>query len=199
MSDLHLTPVLHLGQPPGTPDKRLEQYVQRVCAPVLSAVQKAGSVKVGLHITGWLLKWLARNQPAFVRGLTGLVGAGRVEILGGGWTEPFLAALPDVDSQAQLQWQSTLIERWLKRRPQGVWLARRAWDPELPRLLVRAGLRYTFIDDGAFAAAGADTTPGGRYITERAGASLPAAHKDPTRPNPSHSRSTQCACTRSRS
>jgi len=170
MSPLYLIPVFHLHRPPGTPEDDLKTYAKQVCGPLLVLLKRHTSLRAGLHVSGWLLAWLARRHSAWLRGMKELVTAGRVEILGGGWTAPFLCGLPEVDAAGQLQWQSRWIERWLGSRPSGVWLAARAWDPSLPRILARAGHDYTFVDEGAFVGAG--RSPGdnwGHFTTERAG------------------------------
>ncbi len=171
MSELILIPVLHLGHPPTAPERRLEQYTQRVIAPLVAALVGTEGLRVSVHITGWLLKWLARKQPALLRELTRPVADGRVEILGGAWTDAFLSGLPDPDIAGQLQLQGKLVERWIRRRPRGVWLAERAWDPALIRPLVRGGFTHSFVDEGAFEAAGVEGA-GGTYVTESGGLQL---------------------------
>ena len=171
MSELILIPVLHLGHPPTAPERRLGQYAQRVIAPVVAALAGAEGLRASVHLTGWLLKWLARKQPALLRELTRPVAEGRVEILGGAWTDAFLSGLPDPDIAGQLQLQGKLVERWIRRRPRGVWLAERAWEPALIRPLVRAGFTHSFVDEGAFEAAGVDPA-GGVYVTESGGVQL---------------------------
>src|SRR5207248_660605 len=49
------------------------------------------------------------------------------------------------------------------------WLAERVWEPGLPSLLARAGVRYTLIDDGHFRYAGESGPFQGYYATEKAG------------------------------
>ena len=173
MSDLYVIPIIHLGQSPGTSEKRLEQYALRVVDPLADQLAAASGVRFGLHITGWLLKWFAQRQGAVLKKLTALVAAGRAEVLGGGWTDPFLSGLPDADAQGQLQLQSKLVERWIRRRPEGLWLPRCAWDPSLPRLMVKNNFRYAAVDEGAFAAAGLQPEDVGSHLrTERAGSGV---------------------------
>src|SRR5204862_8246197 len=55
-------------------------------------------------------------------------------------------------------------------KPVGMWLAERVWDPYLPRVLKKAEMRFTVLDDTHFRAAGlADEEMRGYFLTEREG------------------------------
>ena len=99
-----------------------------------------------------------------------LVGAGRVELLGGGYYEPVLASLPEADRLAQLRLMGDAIERIGGRRPTGAWLAERVWEPDLPVALVDGGYRWTILDDAHFRAASIDESDlWGSYTTDDQG------------------------------
>ncbi len=171
MSVLVLAPVFHAHQPPGTPDKHVEQAYQQRYKPLLLALSRLTNVKAAVHIDGWLQSWLARHHPTFIERLGELRAARRVELLGGGWADPFLGGLPERDALGQLQWQTRLMSRRFKMKPKGAWLAELAWDPALPGLLTRSGYTYALVDAGAFEATGIQD-PWGVFHTERQGARL---------------------------
>ena len=62
-----------------------------------------------------------------------------VEMLGGGLQEPMLAILPDRDARGQLEAMADRCEQLFGQRPRGMWLAERVWEPDLPRVIARAG------------------------------------------------------------
>jgi len=86
--------------------------------------------------------------------LGAMVTRGQVEMLTGGLYEPILAAIPSADRIAQVTRLSDRIEHRFGVRPQGLWLTERVWEPQIVPDLVAAGVRYVFVDDRAFIAAG---------------------------------------------
>src|SRR6185436_1446119 len=79
--------------------------------------------------TGPLLAWLRSERPQFLDRLAGLVRRDQVEIVGGGWYEPVLAALPERDRVGQLTRMADELEELFGARPRGAWLAERVWGP----------------------------------------------------------------------
>src|SRR5205807_4101222 len=111
--------------------------------------------------------------PATFDLLGRLVSSGRVEILTGGFYEPILAMLPDEDKVGQIQALTEFLRANFGVRPRGMWLAERVWEPQLPRILRRAGVEFVLLDDAHFALAGLEPESlGGYYLTEEQGATL---------------------------
>ena len=77
----------------------------------------------------------------------------RSRLVGGGWYEPVLAALPERDRVGQLDRMADELERKFGVRPRGAWLAERVWEPDLPTSLITAGYSWTVLDDAHFRAA----------------------------------------------
>ncbi|HET9346746.1 MAG TPA: alpha-amylase/4-alpha-glucanotransferase domain-containing protein [Candidatus Limnocylindrales bacterium] len=137
---------------------------------MLEALERHPSVNLALHYSGPLLAWLRDDRPAFLDRLAGLVGRGQVEIVGGGWYEPVLAALPERDRIGQLVRMADELERLFGHRPRGAWLAERVWEPDLPTSLVSSGYHWTVLDDAHFrAAAIAEEALWGPYTTDDQG------------------------------
>jgi alpha-amylase len=80
-----------------------------------------------------------------------------------------LAILPERDAVGQLDIMAERCQRWFGQRPRGMWLTERVWEPDLPRLIARAGYRYTLLDDSHLHAAGAARPLGAYYVTDKAG------------------------------
>ncbi len=167
---ISLALALHNHQPVGNFGWVIEEVYRRSYEPLLAALERHPRVRLALHYTGPLLDWLAAERPEFLDRLRALVGAGRVELLGGGYYEPVLASLPEADRLAQLVTMGDAIERIGGRRPTGAWLAERVWEPDLPVALVDGGYRWTILDDAHFRAASIDESDlWGSYTTDDQG------------------------------
>ena len=166
---------LHNHQPVGNFGWVIAETYERAYEPMIDALERHPGVRVALHYTGPLLAWLIAERPAFVARLRALAERGQVELLGGGWYEPVLAALPERDRIGQLVRMADEVERTFGRRPRGAWLAERVWEPDLPTALVSAGYEWTVLDDAHFrAAAIPEDDLWGSYTTDDQGKVLTA-------------------------
>jgi alpha-amylase len=162
--------VLHSHQPVGNFEHVFEDAFKRCYQPVAEILSQHQGVRAGLHFTGSLLEWIAREHGSYLETLARLVERNQVEILGGGFYEPILSILPDNDASGQIEMMAMFCQRYFGKRPTGMWLAERVWDPDLPRVLAPCGIRYTLLDDSHFRAAGiVDEVIPGHYLTEKAG------------------------------
>ncbi len=164
---------IHDHQPVGNFGHVFRDAYDRCYRPFLDVFAQYPKVKASIHTSGPLLEWLEANEPGYLDLLRALVAAGRVEILGGGFYEPILPMLHERDAVGQLKRMSAWTEARLGVRPTGLWLAERVWDPTLPRVVRRADLRFTVLDDTHFRAAGLrDDQMVGYYLTEREGEAI---------------------------
>ena len=131
----------------------IAETFERAYLPMLEALERHPSVRLALHYSGPLLDWIRVERPDVIDRLGALVARDQVEIVGGGWYEPVLAALPERDRVGQLDRMADELERLFGRRPRGAWLAERVWEPDLPTSLVTAGYGWTVLDDAHFRAA----------------------------------------------
>ena len=167
---ISLALTLHNHQPIGNFGWVFADVFERAYRPMVEAIQRHPSVRLGLHYTGPLLEWLRAERPGFIVDLRGLVERGQVEILGGGLYEPVLASLPERDRIGQLARMAETVEAAFGTRPCGAWLAERVWEPDLPTSLVAAGYRWTILDDSHFrAAAIPEDAMWGPYTTDDQG------------------------------
>jgi hypothetical protein len=161
---------LHNHQPVGNFGWVIAEVYEKAYLPMLDAIERHPSIRLGLHYSGPLLDWLRAERPEFLVRLRALVDRGQVEILGGGLYEPVLASLPERDRIAQLVRLADAVEGTFGVRPAGAWLAERVWEPDLPTSLVDAGYGWTILDDAHFRAAGiAEDAMWGPYTTEDQG------------------------------
>ncbi|HYC07110.1 MAG TPA: alpha-amylase/4-alpha-glucanotransferase domain-containing protein, partial [Candidatus Binatia bacterium] len=172
-SRLALALVLHNHQPVGNFGWVIEDVHRTAYEPMLAALERHPRIRLGLHYSGPLLDWLSAERPDFLARLHDLAAHDRVELLGGGYTEPILPALPHRDRLCQLRRMAVEVERIGGRRPRGAWLAERVWEPDLPASLVDGGYEWTVLDDEHFRAASVDETAlWGAYETEDQGRRL---------------------------
>jgi 4-alpha-glucanotransferase len=82
------------------------------------------------------------------------VRSGQIEMVGGGFYEPVLIAIPHEDRREQIARLADYIEKHFAVRPRGAWLTERVWEPEIPSSLAPVGVDYTLVDDNHFLGAG---------------------------------------------
>lgn len=170
---ISLALVLHAHQPADNFDSVVEEAYAKAYAPFLEEAQQHPGLKFTLHFSGWLLRWLADRHPDYIASLRALRRARRVEILGGGYFEPILAALPERDRREQLRRLRDLVGELFGAPPRGAWLAERVWEPSLAATLAEGGIEYTVLDDVHFLPAGLEREQTyGYFLTEHAGRSL---------------------------
>lgn len=163
----------HNHQPVGNFDFVLEEATRKSYLPFLETLDRFPGIKATLHYTGYLLDWLIRNAPEVVDLLRRMVARGQVELLGGGMYEPILALLPERDRQGQLAALASRIGETFGKRPEGIWLAERVWEPGLVPTLAAAGVKYLPLDDYHFLRAGLTVDElDGVWLTESDGATL---------------------------
>jgi 4-alpha-glucanotransferase len=170
---ISLALALHDHQPVGNFGWVVAEVYEKAYEPMLRALERHPGVRVALHVTGPLLDWIGAERPAFLDRLRALVARRQVEVMGGGWAEPVLVALPDRDRLGQLRRMADEVERLVGVRPAGAWLAERVWEPDLPVSIAGAGYRWTILDDAHFRAASVpEDALWGAYVTEDQGALL---------------------------
>jgi len=170
---LHFALIIHAHQPVGNFDHVFEKAYREAYLPFLQTLARFPRMRITLHYSGLLLEWIAKHHPAFFAKLRRLVARGQVELLGGGFYEPILSAIPEEDRQAQLRLLRDFVRQHFGPQPRGIWLAERVWEPTLPKTLHAAGVEFTLTDDQHFLAAGlAPEELYGYYLTEHLGASV---------------------------
>ncbi|MFZ0821648.1 MAG: alpha-amylase/4-alpha-glucanotransferase domain-containing protein [Candidatus Acidiferrales bacterium] len=173
MAKIHFILIIHAHQPVGNFDSVIEKVYQRSYLPFLEHLSRHPSVRIGLHYSGALLEWLEAHHPEFLEKLGSMSERGQVEILGGGFYEPILIAIPPEDQQEQIRRMREYIKKRFGRAPAGAWLAERVWEPQLPSALEAAKVEYTLLDDVHFTSAGVEAEDlFGYYIAEDLGAKV---------------------------
>ena len=173
MKSINLIFGCHAHQPVGNFDFVFDRAYRDCYLPFLNVLQKYPEVRVTMHFTGPLFDWFEGHAPDFLDRLGELVRKGQVEIMGGGYYEPMLCAIPERDALSQIQRMARYCEKRFGTNPRGMWLAERVWEPHMARILAEAGVEYTPLDDSHFLSSGLDQRAlFGYYLTEDEGMSV---------------------------
>lgn len=145
--------LIHNHQPIGNFDDVFEKSFRNAYKPFLDIFSEF-DLKISLHISGPLFDWLTINHPEYIDQVKRLVRSGRVEIIGSGYYEPVLAAIPERDAIAQLALYKKTLEKAFDTKVMGSWLTERVWEPHLPRIFKSGGYDYVITDDYHFLRSG---------------------------------------------
>jgi hypothetical protein len=157
----------------GNFDSVIEGAARDAYLPFLQTLADFPSVKVTIHFSGFLLRWLADRSPDTFSLLKLLSDRGQAEVLGGWLNAPLLGLLPERDRLGQTEARGAVVKRLFGKSPEGIWLAERVWEPDLPATLEAAGVKYLPLDDYHFVRAGCSPRElDGAYLTEYNGAAV---------------------------
>src|SRR5712691_11218882 len=166
-SSIHFGLVIHNHQPVGNFPWVFQQVFEESYLPMIEALERHPSVRLSLHYTGSLLDWMEEVHPEFLERIAALVKRNQVEMVSGGYYEPILPSIPDIDKVAQIRRLTKRIQLDFGTKATGMWIAERVWEPGLPRLLREAEMEWTILDDVHFKNVGLeDSDLYGYYATE---------------------------------
>lgn len=173
MKSINLILGCHSHQPVGNFDFVFQEAYEKSYVPFIDVLERFPAVRVTLHYTGPLWDWFVAHHPEYVKRLRVLVEAGQVEIMGGGYYEPMLCAIPERDAVAQIKRMQAFCQEHFGATPKGMWLAERVWEPHMARILAESGVTYTALDDSHFLCSGLGPEDlYGCYMTEEEGEAI---------------------------
>ena len=161
---------LHNHQPVGNFDGVFEAAFQDSYVPFLDVLQDFPELPIVLHLSGSLLDWLAGHHPEYIARIREFVRRGQIELLGGPYYEPILAAIPQRDRIGQIQLYKRHLEELFETKVRGMWVPERVWEQSFAGDIAEAGMEYTLLDDTHFRNAGLNEDElQGYYLTEESG------------------------------
>ena len=170
MNKTRLVLGFHNHQPVGNFDGVILQNFEQAYRPLLEIFREFPAIKFSLHLSGPLWTWLEQNRSGYFDTLGELVDRGQLELMAGAWSEPILPMIPRRDRIGQIIHFRDVIEKRFGKRPAGMWLAERVWEPGLVESIARAGISYTVLDDYHFQRAGLPVDSlNGYFLTEDEG------------------------------
>lgn len=173
MKSINLILGCHSHQPVGNFDFVFQEAYEKSYVPFIDVLERFPAVRVTLHYTGPLWDWFLENHPEYVRRLRALVDGGQVEIMGGGYYEPMLCAIPERDAMGQIKRMAAFCKEHFGSEPKGMWLAERVWEPHMARILAQSRVTYAALDDSHFLCSGLGPDDlYGCYMTEEEGEAI---------------------------
>jgi len=164
---------IHNHQPVGNFDFVMEDAYRQSYLPFIEIVEEFSDIHITFHFSGCLLEWLDANHPDYLDRIAALVARGNVEIISGGFYEPVLAMIPDVDKVGQIRMMNDFIQKRFNYPAKGLWLTERVWEPHLAKPIAEAGIKYITVDDYHFLSNGKEESElTGHFLTEEQGKTL---------------------------
>ncbi|MGH2638260.1 MAG: 4-alpha-glucanotransferase, partial [Rhabdochlamydiaceae bacterium] len=77
LNKLNFALVIHNHQPVGNADQIIERIYRRSYLPFLKRLAAHPEISVNLHYTGFLLEWLEKKHPEFIKLLQDIVSRGQ--------------------------------------------------------------------------------------------------------------------------
>ena len=140
--------------PVGSADYQFEEAYQKAYKPFLTELYNYPDISLILYYSGTLLEWFEAKHPEFLMLINDMVKRRQVELLGGGYHEPFFPLIPNTDRLGQIEALTTFIREKFGKRPRGVWIAESVWEPSLTSMLKNSGMDFILLGEDNFFDAG---------------------------------------------
>ncbi|EFW38462.1 alpha-amylase/4-alpha-glucanotransferase domain-containing protein [Treponema phagedenis] len=113
---------------------------------------KHEKLPLSLHISGALADVLQKKESPYTYIINEMAGAKRLELLGGGFYQPYFPLLPSATVISQVEALTALLRKHFDKRPRGCFLEASAWAPSLISSFVKTGMEYCLLDHRLFKA-----------------------------------------------
>ncbi len=164
---------IHCHQPVNNFHEVVLEATEKSYLPFLNTLKDYKNIKINIHFSGWLFKWLKQYHKSTFNLLKKLSDNNQVEFFTAGFYEPILAVIPEKDAELQIKKLNKFIIDNFGQTPKGLWLTERVWEDKIIKILVNCGIEYVVVDDYHFFAAGfSEDSLNGYYVTEDSGNKL---------------------------
>jgi len=150
VNNIYFAIALHFHQPVGNFPHILERSHKLCYKPFLEQLCQYPDIKMTFHISGCLIDYFEEKYPQTLDLIKQMVSRNQIEIMGGGYYEPILPAIPERDLIGQVQMMSEYIKKKFGFCPNGIWIPERVWEPRLARSIYNCGIKYSILDDTHF-------------------------------------------------
>ena len=158
---------VHAHQPADNFAEVIDLAFTRCYRPFLETLHRFPEFRFAFHCSGPLYRILCEDYASDLQLLKAMAARGQVEILGGGASEPVLAAIPERDRLGQLRTFSRKLASHFGAAPGGAWLTERVWEATVVPALADSGIEYVPVDDYHFLATGREAHElTGHFTTE---------------------------------
>ena len=134
-------------------EQKLEEVYEKSYKPFLRIVH-ASKLPVTMYFSGELLSWVIDKHDGMQMLINDIVKRRRIEFLGGGYYSPLFSLIPRKDRVSQIELMTTDIRKRFGKRPRGMWITEKVWEPSMPMTMNNAGMEFSFLDEEFFEDAG---------------------------------------------
>lgn len=124
----------------------LDKDYQAVYKPLAKFLYSHPNFEFSFSFTGPQLTFFKKRRTEFITILKEMVDRKQVEILGGGYYDPVIPLLYQVDRNGQIDMLSAEIRQTIGKRPRGITLFADGWDSSLVNSLQTCGIEYVLLD-----------------------------------------------------
>ena len=111
-----------------------------------SGIQAEEKLPLTIFAAGSFLEWQKGKRQAYSMLLNNMLSRKQIELLGGGYYQPYLSLLPASDVIGQIETMTAAIRTHFGKRPRGLFLTASAWIPSLITPFTRCGMEYCLLD-----------------------------------------------------
>ncbi|MEI9996340.1 MAG: hypothetical protein WDM91_17210 [Rhizomicrobium sp.] len=140
--------------------------IDRCYWPLLRLAERYGPI--GIEATGFTLEEIAARDPAWIAEARALLGAGRIELIGSGYSQMIGPLVPAPVTEANLRLGNEVYRRLLGATPAIALVNEQAYAGGLVGLYLDAGYRALAMDWDNPGTAHPDWTAETRYLPQRA-------------------------------
>ncbi|EPF48115.1 hypothetical protein HMPREF1222_00379 [Treponema vincentii F0403] len=111
-----------------------------------SGIQAEEKLPLTIFAAGSFLEWQKGKRQAYSILLNNMLSRKQIELLSGGYYQPYLSLLPASDVIGQIEMMTSAIRTHFGKRPRGLFLTASAWTPSLITPFIRCGMEYCLLD-----------------------------------------------------
>lgn len=112
-----------------------------------SGIQALEKLPLTLYASGNFLEWQkGKRQAAYSLLLNEMLSRKQIELLGGGYYDPYFSVIPPSDTVGQIELMTAALRTYFGKRPRGLFLPASAWMPALITPFTRCGMEYCLLD-----------------------------------------------------
>ena len=117
-----------------------------------SGIQAEEKLPLTIFAAGSFLEWQKGKRQAYTILLNNMLSRKQIELLSGGYYQPYLSLLPASDVIGQIEMMTSAIRTHFGKRPRGLFLTASSWTPSLITPFTRCGMEYCLLDHRLFPA-----------------------------------------------
>ncbi|MGP1454668.1 MAG: alpha-amylase/4-alpha-glucanotransferase domain-containing protein [Treponema sp.] len=119
-----------------------------------SSIQATEKLPLTIYANGRFLEWQKGKRQAYAMLINELLARKQIELLSGGYYDPYFSLLPASDIVGQIELMTAAIRTRFGKRPRGLFLTSSAWLPSLITPFTKCGMEYCLLDYRLFPAYG---------------------------------------------